>query len=65
MKFRLYNREDEPLIEGVTQFKYLGRMMEETESDSTATHRNINKEQAVWRSMGKMLIKEEADKRVS
>ena len=27
MKFSLYDREDDPLIEGLMRFKYLGRIM--------------------------------------
>ena len=38
------------------QFKYLGRMMEEIDSEWTLVHRNINKAQVVWRRLGKMLI---------
>ena len=57
--------EDDPLVEGVTQFQYLSSIMEETDSDWMAAHRNIIKAWAVWRSLGKMLLWEGTDSWVS
>ena len=36
MKSRLYDREDDPLVEGVTRLQYLGWTLEETDSDTVA-----------------------------
>ena len=33
MKFSLYVREDKPLVEGVTQFQYLGRTLKHMQND--------------------------------
>ena len=52
MKSRLYDREDDPLVEGVTQFQYLGRTLEGTGGDWPAVHRNISKARAVWKRLG-------------
>ena len=38
MKFTLYDRGDYTLIEGVTQFKYLGSTLEETYSYCLVVH---------------------------
>ena len=43
MKFSLYYRDDDKLIEGLTQFKYLGSILEKTRSDWPAVHLNISK----------------------
>ena len=47
------------------QFKYLGRMLEETDSDWMAVHRNINKAQEVCRRLVKLFIREVVDIQVS
>ena len=49
------------MIEGVTHFKYLGRILEETDSKWTVVHRTISKARAVWRRLGNMLQREGAD----
>ena len=64
-KFSLYDREDYPLISGVTQFKYLCRMTDKTDSDWLTVKRNINKSRAVWRRLGKPLRREGAESWVS
>ena len=56
MKFSLYDREDDPLVERVTQFRYLGRTLKEIDSDLPALHRNVRNAQAVWRRPTKMLL---------
>ena len=56
MEFSLYDMEYEPLIEGVTKFKYLGKLPWETDSDWPEVHRNIKKAWSFWRSMGNILI---------
>ena len=64
MKFRLYVREDNTLLEGVTQFQFLGRLLEEMTSDWLEAHQNISKAQVVWRKLGKLLQQEGADSQV-
>ena len=41
-KLILYGRKDYPLVEGVTNFQYLGRMLKEMESDWLVAHCNTN-----------------------
>ena len=65
MKFRFYDREDKTFIEWVTQFKYLGRIPEETDSDWTAVHINTNNSQAVWWRLEKLPRREGADIQMS
>ena len=55
MKFILYDREEGTLVEGVMQFQYLGRTLEETDSDWPAVHQKTRKMRLVWRRLGKLL----------
>ena len=48
MKFSLYDQEDDSLVEGVTQFQYLGRTLKHIDNDWTAVNRNVGKAQMVW-----------------
>ena len=48
IKFILYNSEYYPLVEGVTQFHYLGRILEEIDSYWPEVHQNISKVWSVW-----------------
>ena len=61
MKLILYGRYDDILIGGVTQFKYPGRMMEETESEYPTVHRSISKAHAVWCRLVNLLLREGDD----
>ena len=61
----MYDREDETFIEGFMQLKYLSRMLQETDSDWTVVHRNINKARYIWKRLGKLLRREGSDSRVS
>ena len=38
MKFSMYDREDYPLVEGVTQFQHPGRALEYTLNDWSEVH---------------------------
>ena len=61
----MYEREYDPFIEGVKQFKYLGRILEEADSDWQAVQRNNNKARIVWWRLVKLLIREGGDSHVS
>ena len=43
IKLSLYNREEDPLVEGVTQFHYLGRILDHTDNACPEVHQNIDK----------------------
>ena len=47
MNFSLYYWDDEPLVEGVTQFQYLGRTLKHTENYCPSVNRKIGKAWAV------------------
>ena len=47
-EFSFYGQEDEPLVEGVSQFQYLGRILDHSHNDWPSVHRNIGKARAVW-----------------
>ena len=55
MKVSMYDREDYTLVEGVTQFQYLGRTLEHTDNDWPEVHQNIGKSRAVWIRLVKIL----------
>ena len=64
MNCRLYYREDFPLIEGLTRFKYMGRIVEEMHSDWLATHQNTSKARTICRMLVKLLRREGVDSRL-
>ena len=64
-KFRLYHRKDDTLVEGAMQFQYLGRTLEETESNLVEVHQNISKVRAVWQRLEKLLRQEGENIRIS
>ena len=45
MYFSMYDQEDEPLMEGLAQFQYIGRTLEHAYNKFPEVHRNIGK---VW-----------------
>ena len=51
MKVSMYGREDYTLVEGVTQFQYLGRTLEHTDNYWLEVHKNIGKSRSVWRRL--------------
>ena len=65
MKFSLYDKEVNILVDRVMQFQHLGRMLEETESEWLAVHRNTSKAQTVCRRLVNMLQWEGSDSWVS
>ena len=65
IKFSLYGREDNPLVEGVTKFQYIGRTLEHMDNYWPEVPRNIVKVQEVWQRLEKLLIWEGSGIRVS
>ena len=61
----MYERGYDPFIEGVKQFKYLGRILEEADSDWQAVQRNTNKARIVWWRLVKLFRREGEDSHVS
>ena len=45
--FSLYGREGDALVEGVTQFKYLGHLLDQTDYDWTEVQWNVNQARKV------------------
>ena len=43
MNFSLYDRGEDPLVEGVIQLQHLGSMLEHTDNNWTVVQRNIGK----------------------
>ena len=58
MEFILYGGEGGALVEGVENFKYLGRPLDQTDDNWTTIRQNIKQERTVWESLGKLLIRE-------
>ena len=50
---------------GVTQFKYLGRIMSYDDNDTPAVRRNIKRARRVWGQFRKLLEKEDVPPRVA
>ena len=55
MDFSLYEREGGALVEGVESFKYLGRLLDQTDYDWLEIIRNIKQAQKVWGSLRGLL----------
>ena len=58
MEFILYGGEGGALVEGLENFKYLGRPLDQTDENWTTIRQNIKQERTVWESLGKLLIRE-------
>ena len=63
--FSLIGEYEAEYIEGVETFKYLGPVLERSDDYSPAVLRNSGKAYLVWRRIGKLLRRNEADPRVS
>ena len=59
--FSLTGEDEAECIEGVENFKHLGRMLDRTDDDWPAVGRNIRKACQVWSCLEKMLRREGAD----
>ena len=64
MEFRLYGREGDALVEGMENFKYLGRPLDQTYDGWPLVIRNIKRAQKVWERLGKLLRREGLETRV-
>ena len=51
-------------MEGITNFKYLVRPLDQMDYDWLALRWNFNRSQRVWGRLGKAIIREEADSKV-
>ena len=65
MNFGFYDMEENILIERRAQFKYLSRILEETDSDFPTVHRNISKARSVWWRLENLLKREGVEIQVS
>ena len=64
MEFSLYGIEGGALVEGVANFKYLVRPLEQTDYDWPEVISNIKRAQRVWGRLGKLIRREGADPKV-
>ena len=55
MEFSLYSRQGDVLVEGVLQFKYLGRPMDQTDENCPAVWQNVKWVRKVWGGLGKIM----------
>ena len=55
MELSLYEREGGYLMEGVENFKYLGRPLDQMDDDWKMVQWNFKRAQRVWGRLGKML----------
>ena len=62
---RFYGKVGGEMVEGVVQFKYLGRPLDQTDDDWPAVRKNINRAWKVWGILRKILKSEGADIKVS
>ena len=58
--FSLTGEDDTECIEGVETFKYLGRILDQSDDDWPAVLWNVGKARRVWNLLGKMLWMEGA-----
>ena len=63
--FTLTVEEEAECIEEEKSFKYLGRMLNQSDNDWLAVRRNVGKACRVWSRLEKLLRKEGAEPRVS
>ena len=63
--FSLTGEDDAECIEGVENFKYLGKILDRSDDDWPAFIRNVEKACRVWSRLGKLLWREGAEPRVS
>ena len=55
MEFSLFGREGYELVEGVTQFKYLGRPLDQYDNDWPEILRNTSRARKVWGQLGNIM----------
>ena len=64
MEYSLYGREGDALVEGVANFKYLGRNLDQTDDDWLALKWNVKQVCRVWGVSLLMLRRDRADTKV-
>ena len=64
MEFSLYKEEGEDMVEGVENFKYLWRTLDQTDDDWPAVWLRIMRARLVWGRLGTLLRREVADPKV-
>ena len=55
MEFSLYGIEGRNLLEGVSNFKYLGWTLDQVDDNWPAVRRNVKQAQRVWGRLRKIL----------
>ena len=65
MEFSLYWQEGNEVVEGVVNFKYLGRTLDQMDDDWPTVRQNIMRARFSWGRFGTLLQREGADPRVS
>ena len=55
MEFSLYGIEGSNLLEGVSNFKYLGWTLDQVDDNWPAVRRNVKQAQRVWGRLRKIL----------
>ena len=58
MEFSIFGREGYELVEGVTQFKYLGRPLDQSDNGWPKILRNTRRLRKFWGQLGKILLRE-------
>ena len=64
IEFGFYIMEEDALVDGVEQFKYLGRPLDQTYDNWSAVHRTVRQAKKVWGRLVKMLQREGAETKV-
>ena len=62
--FSLTGEDDVDCIEGVGSFKYLGRILDQSDDDWPSVLQNVGKARRVWSQLGKLLWREGVEPRV-
>ena len=65
IKFSMYGEEGNAMVEGVENFKYLGRPRDQTDGDWPAIRQNIMHTRTIWGRLGNLSIHKGADQRVT
>ena len=56
MKFSLYGEEGDDMVEGLENFKYLGRILDQMDDDWIEVRQKTMRARLLWRRLGTMLI---------
>ena len=64
VEFSLYGKEGDTLVEGVSNFKYMGRSLNQTDEDWQVVRQIFNRVRKVWGGLVKIIQGEGADTKV-